>query len=113
LRLSGDRERLLAQHVLARVQRLDRPLGVHGHRKRNVYGVHDVGLEKRLVRPEALVEIEGVRELSRPITVPACHRDEAVTLDRRVAYTTSLPILAVDSSPQRTLVTGRLSHPSG
>src|SRR5207302_885169 len=47
----GSRERLLAQHVLARLERADRPRHVERVRQRDVDGLNARVLEERLVAP--------------------------------------------------------------
>jgi hypothetical protein len=69
-------ERLLAEDVLARLQGLDRPLGVHGHRERDVDGVDLAGGQQLLVGAEAVAEAQLAGERPRPAGVAAGHGHE-------------------------------------
>jgi hypothetical protein len=72
----GQGEWLLAQHVLAGLQRLDRPLGVHRRRQCHVDRVDAIEFEQCVVRPEAVREPVVVGVLTGPALIPAGDRDE-------------------------------------
>jgi hypothetical protein len=74
--LGAGRERLLAQHVLAGLQRLDRPLGVHRHREGDIDGVDRHGGQQLLVGAEAGLQAQLVGEGLGPGGVPAGHGHE-------------------------------------
>src|SRR5437868_868399 len=70
------RERLLAQHVLARLERTDRPLHVRPVRERDVHDL-DVGIrEQRLIRAVRVRNVPLARVRSRALLGAARDRDE-------------------------------------
>ncbi len=88
--LLGDREyllglgqraaqRLLAEHRLARAQRLDRPLGVQAVRQRQVDHVHAGVVEQRLVALDGPADALAGRVLLGPGQVPAGHHGGGAT----------------------------------
>ncbi len=70
------RERLLDEHVLARLERAHRPLGVQRVGERDVHRV-DVGVgEQRLVRAVRRPDLAGARVRPRALVLAAGHRDD-------------------------------------
>jgi hypothetical protein len=74
--LHRERQRLLAQHVFAGLERAHRPLDVQMIRQRNVDDV-DVGVgEQRLVRPERPRNVPLTGVVAGAIERPARHRGQ-------------------------------------
>ncbi len=85
------RERLLAEHVLAGLERLDRPLDVHRVRQRDVDGL-DVGIgEQGLVRAVRARNLPLARVRVGPRLVAARDREQ-IDLVRRVRSRNDLPV---------------------
>ena len=74
--LHGACEGLLAEHVLAGLQRADRPLRVQVVGQRDVDDVDVGGREERIVGSEGLRDAVGDGEGGRPIAIPAGDRDK-------------------------------------
>jgi hypothetical protein len=100
--LRADRERLPAEDVLARPQRLDRPLDVHRDRQRNVNGIHAVAFEQDLVGGEGQLQVKIVGEPARPVTPRLATATKRAASDRLAASTISREMFPVDSTPHRT-----------
>ena len=97
-----QRQRLLAQHVLAGPRRGDRPLGVEVVRQRDVDGV-DVGVrEQRLVGPVRPRDAQSAATSpARPGSRDAIPRTSLRGDRRRPGMTFPVAMFAVDRTPQR------------
>jgi hypothetical protein len=84
-------QRLLAEDVLARPQRVDRPLDVHRVRERDVDRVDVRVREQRFVRPVGALDVPLARVCIRPRLLAAGDRDE-VDLLRVVRAGDDLPV---------------------
>jgi hypothetical protein len=74
--VGGGGERLLAEDILARRQRLDRPLGVEGDGQGDVDGIDRPGGQQLLVGAVAGLQPQLVSERPRPVDVAAGHGHE-------------------------------------
>src|SRR5581483_5113398 len=98
LRVGG--QRLLAEHVLAGLERPDRPLAVERVRQRDVDRLDVRILEQRLVRAVGALDPPLARECLRPPPLAARDRDQ-VDLRRRLRSRNELPFMsAVETMPQ-------------
>ena len=79
-RRSIRRERLLAQHVLARLERAHRPLRLHGRRQRDVDEI-DIGVSEHGGVVARVGHTEAIRGIAGPFGVARADRDHAHSVE--------------------------------